>query len=255
MFFACHLRSSSDSSSQEPFVARKSEKADIQNEVKTGNVPFKELVFNASYVELFQNWGRESAWLNTVGLGLAPIKPAYATGAHRSRLVELLRRGYYEDQLSSDEMDRIVTWIDLGGPYYPDYASAHPTNVAGRSPISIAQLNRLTELTKVSIADGQGNPGFASHRLWISFDRPEVSPCLRKLDKAGDAYREALAIIRAGQDELRKNPEADQPGFRPCEEHQVRETKYQALRDREQDRRQALSDGRKVFEPEIGVKR
>ena len=40
----------------------------------------KELVFNASYVELFQNWGRESAWLNTVGLGLAPIKPAYATG-------------------------------------------------------------------------------------------------------------------------------------------------------------------------------
>jgi len=208
----------------------------------------KELVFNASYVELFQNWGRESAWLNTVGLGLAPIKPAYATGAHRSRLVELLRRGHYEVRLSADEMDRIVTWIDLGGPYYPDYASAHPTNVAGRAPISIAQLNRLTELTGVSIADGQGNPGFASHRRWISFDRPEVSPCLRKLDKAGDAYREALAIIRAGQDELRKNPEADQPGFRPCEEHQVRETKYQALRDREQDRRQALSEGRKAYD-------
>ena len=87
----------------------------------------KELVFNASYVELFQNWGRESAWLSTVGLGLAPIKPAYATGAHRSRLVELLRRGHYEVRLSPEEMDRIVTWIDLGGPYYPDYASAIPT--------------------------------------------------------------------------------------------------------------------------------
>jgi hypothetical protein len=215
----------------------------------------KELVFNASYVELFQNWGRESAWLNTVGLGLAPIKSAYATGAHRSRLVELLRRGHYEVRLSPEEMDRIVTWIDLGGPYYPDYACAHPANVAGRAPLSIDQLNRLAALTGLPLSDGQGNPGFAGHRLWVSFDRPEVSPCLRKLDKTGDAYREALAIIQAGQAELRKNPEADMPGFRPCEEHQVREAKYRALREREQDRRQALSDGRKVFDPEIGVER
>ena len=208
----------------------------------------KELVFNASYVELFQNWGRESAWLNTVGLGLAPIKPAYATGAHRSRLVELLKRGHYEVRLSPEEMDRIVTWIDLGGPYYPDYACAHPNHVAGRAPLSIAQLNRLAALTGLPLSDGQGNPGFAGHRLWLSFDRPEVSPCLRKLDQAGDVYREALAIIQAGQDELRKNPEADMAGFRPCEEHQVREAKYQALREREASRRQALAEGRKAYD-------
>ena len=79
-------------------------------------------------------------------------------------------------------------------------------------------------------------------------DRPEASPCLRKLDKAGDMYREALAIIRAGQDELRKNPEADMPGFHPCEEHQVREAKYQALREREASRRQALAEGRKAYD-------
>ena len=69
----------------------------------------KELVFNASYVELFQNWGREGAWLDTIGPGLAPIKPAYATGAHRSRLVDLLRRGHYDVRLSPEELDRIVT--------------------------------------------------------------------------------------------------------------------------------------------------
>jgi hypothetical protein len=212
----------------------------------------KELVFNASYVELFQNWGRESAWLNTVGLGLAPIKPAYATGAHRSRLVELLRRGHYEVRLSLEELDRIVTWIDLGGPYYPDYACAHPTNVAGRAPLSIAQLNRLAELTGLPLSDGQGNPGFAGHRLWLSFDRPEVSPCLRKLDKASDAYREALEIIQAGQAELRKNPEADMPGFRPCAEHQVREAKYQTLREREASRRQALAEGGKAYDVGMG---
>jgi len=75
---------------------------------------------------------------------------------------------------------------------------------------------------------------------------------------AGEEYLrrlEALAIIQAGQAELRKNPESDMPGFRPCAEHQVREAKYQALRNREQNRRQALSDGRKVFDPDIGVAR
>ena len=123
--------------------------------------------------------------------------------------------------------------------------------MAGRAPLSIAQLNRLAALTGLPLSDGQGNPGFAGHRLWLSFDRPEVSPCLRKLDKAGEAYREALAIIQAGQAELRKNPESDMPGFRPCDEHQVREAKYQALRDREQNRCQALSNGRKVYDPDI----
>jgi hypothetical protein len=78
---------------------------------------------------------------------------------------------------------------------------------------------------------------------------------LQHLDKTGEAYREALAIIQAGHDQLRRTPEADMPGFRPCEEHQLREVKYQSLREREQNRRQALSDGRKVFDPEIGVER
>ncbi|MBM3861327.1 MAG: hypothetical protein FJ395_17000 [Verrucomicrobia bacterium] len=215
----------------------------------------KELVFNASYVELFQNWGKTNALLNTVGLGLAPINPAYAIGSHRSRLVDVLKRGHNKVTLSAQEMDRIVTWIDIGGPYYPDYSCSHPTNVAGRAPISVAQLNRLGELTGISLSDAQGNPGYAGHRLWITFDRPELSPCLRKLDKASAAYREALAIIRAGQDELRRNPEADMDGFRPCDEHQSRETKYQALRDREQTRRHALAAGRKVFDPGIGMEK
>ncbi len=222
-----------------------------QSEAKLVLAGDKELVFNASYVELFQNWGREGAWLNTVGLGLAPIKPAHTTGAHRSRLVELLRRGHYEVCLSPEEMDRIVTWIDLGGPYYPDYACAHPTNVAGRAPLSIAQLHQLAALTGLPLIDVEGNPGFAGHRLWLSFDRPELSPCLSQLDKSGEAYREALAIIQAGQAELRQTPEADMPHFRPCAEHQIREAKYQTLRQREAGRRQALAEGRKVYDAGI----
>jgi hypothetical protein len=208
----------------------------------------KELVFNASYVGLFQNWGKTNALLNTVGLGLAPINPAYAIGSHRSRLVEVLKGGHNKVALSAEELDRIVTWIDIGGPYYPDYACAHPTNVAGRATITEAQAGRLEKLTGISVRGGERNPTHATHRLWLSFNRPELSPCLRKLDKTSEAYREALAIIRAGQAELRKNPEADQPGFRPCEEHQARETKYQALHEREQTRRQALADGQKLYD-------
>lgn len=213
----------------------------------------KELVFNASYVDLFQNWGTQEALLSTVGLGLAPIPAPYSIGSHRSRLVEILRRGHYDVTLSADELERIVAWIDIGGPYYPDYASAHPANVAGRAPISIIELKRLGELTGIDFVDAQGNPGFTRHRLWMTFDRPELSPCLRKLDKASGAYREALAIIRAGQDELRKNPDADMPGFRPCEAHQAREAKYQMLREREQNRRQAMAEDRKVRDPGLGV--
>lgn len=212
----------------------------------------KELVFNASYVELFRNWGTDKALLNTVGLGLAPIPPAYAIGSHRSRLVETLRRGHNDVALSAEEMERIVTWIDIGGPYYPDYACAHPANVAGRAPISATQAKRLEMLTGVKLADDAGNPGYAAHRLWISFDRPELSPCLRKLNQGSEAYREALAIIRAGQTELHNNPDADLPGFHPCKDHQARETKYQALRKREESRHQALVEGRKVYDP--GVK-
>jgi len=92
---------------------------------------------NASYVELFQNWGRESAWLNTVGLGCAD-QPAYATGAHRSRLVELLKPGHYEvpPVAGGDGPDR--TWIDLGGRTTRTMPARIPTMVAGarRCPIA-----------------------------------------------------------------------------------------------------------------------
>jgi hypothetical protein len=212
----------------------------------------KELVFNASYVALFQNWGKPEALLNTVGLGLAPINPAYAIGSHQSRLVKLLKDGHHEVKLSPEESEKIITWIDIGGPYYPDYYSANPDNVAGRSPLTIAQTKRLEKLTGLKILGGfSDSPVHAQHRFLISFDRPELSPILKKLDPNTEPYREGLAIIRAGQELMKKNPEADQPGFVACAEHQARETKYQRLRERERIRREALADGRKIYDPGI----
>ncbi|MBE0653818.1 MAG: hypothetical protein IH594_08465, partial [Bacteroidales bacterium] len=203
----------------------------------------------------FQDWGKPEALLNTVGLGLAPVNPAYVVGSHQSRLVKLLRDGHQNVKLSPEEIGKIITWIDIGGPYYPDYYSANPDNVAGRSPLTIAQTKRLEELTSLKILTGfRDSPTHDQHRFLISFDRPERSPILGKLDPASEAYREALSIIRAGQELMKKNPEADQPGFIPCADHQAREKKYQRLTERERIRREALATGRKVYDPGIGPK-
>ncbi len=211
----------------------------------------KELVFNASYVELFQWWGRPQALLDTVGLGLAPVEPAYSVGSHQSRLLRILREGHEDVGLSPEEMDRIVTWIDIGAPYYPDYACAHPHNVAGRAPLTIAEVRRLDELTGRTMLDRNGNPGWSTHRLGISFDRPELSPCLDDLAPGSAAYEEALALIRTGQVELRKRPEADMPSFQRCAEHLAQQAKHDRLSKREAERRAALSKGERVYDPGI----
>ena len=62
----------------------------------------------------------------------------------------------------------------------------------------------------------------------ISFDRPELSPGLAKLPQSDSRYAEALAIIRSGQESLKKNPNPDAEGFVACEADQQRERKYEA---------------------------
>lgn|GEM_PF-3411110 len=120
----------------------------------------------------------------------------------------------------------------------------------GRAPLTMAQAERLGVLTGLPLTGGpQGSPGADSYRLWLSFARPELSPCLSKLEKAGEAYREALAMLTAGQGELRQNPEADMPGFSPCAEHQARADKGCRLGERERARGEALATQRKLYDP------
>lgn len=222
---------------------------------KAGDVlvlaPDKELVFNASYVELFKNWSYENAFINTLGLGTAPIIPAYAAGSHQSKLIQVLANGHHGVSLSDAEMDRIITWIDIGGPYYAEYGSANPDNVAGRAPLSVDQVRRLEELTSVSILSGRGQhgyPNFLNYDLWISFDRPELSPILNDMENDSPSYHEALTIIREGQQALIANPDADLPGFVLSDEHQVREARYKMLLEREYLRRQAIEEGQKIYD-------
>ena len=81
-------------------------------------------MFSRSYEALMQG-----KWVNTIqewnggnyAMMHAEAAPPYTYGSHRSRLVDLLRKGHYEAQLPREEFIRLVTWIDCGAPYYGSY--------------------------------------------------------------------------------------------------------------------------------------
>ena len=82
----------------------------------------------------------------------------------------------------------------------------------------------------------------------VSFDRPELSPCLKGLATNSTAYAEALGLIRSGQKSLQALPRADMSGFVPCEidrKRQAHSEKYQAV---ERDARQAIREKRKIMD-------
>jgi Ni,Fe-hydrogenase III large subunit len=85
----------------------------------------------------------------------------------------------------------------------------------------------------------------------ISFDRPEKSPCLTKLEARSSEYKEALSIIRAGAKALKKTPRSDMPRFVASEGDQQRTERYEEMRRAEIAFRAALKDGRKLYDADI----
>ena len=188
-----------------------------------------------------------------VGAGPFQVQLPMTWGSHASRLVDVLLDGHNDPdvdrQIKLDEegFDRIVTWIDVNAPYYPDYASAYGDNLYGRSPLDDKQLGRLSELTGLELKDR----AFVAH---VIFSRPELSPCLDGFSDSSDPdYREALAIIRAGSRILNTRPRADSPGFQLVSPTEVdQEAKYQARLRVEATMRQAIVRGETRYEQTPG---
>jgi hypothetical protein len=198
--------------------------------------------FNTSYNEL---WRKK--YMKAIGAGPSYIQQAYSWGSHASKLVKTIREGHNDVRLTDAEFETIVTWIDLNAPYYPSYDCTYPDNLAGRSPLSNAQIERLGRLTGVPFAN------LANHRAnlgpQVSFDRPELSPCLNKFKDTNDpGYVEALEIIRAGSRMLQERPRADMDNFRPCPLHQQRQQQYVMRQQIEMRNRQAIRKGQKHYE-------
>jgi len=199
-------------------------------------------VFNASYNEL---WRKK--YIQAIGAGPADTQPAYSWGSHPSKIVQKIRKGHKDVKLTTDEFERVVTWIDLNATYYPRYDCAYPGNLAGRSPLNNDQIKRLTELTGVPLARlASYNSNLGPQ---VSFDRPELSPCLAKIDDPNSpAYAEAVTIIQAGKDMLAKHPRADMPGFEACPIDQQRQQKYVRQQQTERANRQAIEENTKRYD-------
>ncbi|MCY2996313.1 MAG: hypothetical protein NTY19_51975 [Planctomycetota bacterium] len=225
------------------------------------------LTFNTAYTELWRK-----GYLHCVGAGPAEIQPAYSWGARASRLVQVLlpsrisgaepvaghptadappspagTKGHEQLRLTAEEFDRIATWVDLNGVYYPTYASAYPDSLTGRVVLDAAQLGRLSQLTGEDFGAQRSYSGNRGPE--VSFDRPELSPVLARFSDKNDArYRETLAIIQAGQAQLVQRPRGDTLDFQPCEVDQRREAKYALRRQIELRNRAALRAGQKVYD-------
>lgn len=188
------------------------------------------LVFNTSYLELHRKsarrWfpdppGGPKLLIKAVHDGPPEVLPAYAWGAHRSRLVDVLRAGHEGVVLDRESFDRIVTWIDMNAPYYGSYFSVYRDNVYGRAPLNDQQMIQLAELTglpyrvpaehvnlNLMAIDGTELAGSQ-----VNFTRPEWSPCLTRFaDQNDPRYRQALALIQAGRAQLAQQPREDMLG-------------------------------------------
>lgn len=190
----------------------------------------KTLFFNISYLDLHRKSGvvftldpptAPKPLIKVVNHGPPEVLPAYSWGSHRSKLVDVIRAGHGGMKVDPESLDRVLTWIDLNAVYYGSFACTRPDNPGGRSPLTAAQLARLSQLTGLNVADEIAGS-------WVNLTRPQLSPCLTLNLPGGSgkprfsgpddpAYREALAIIQAGADDLRAHPRMDMPGAVPSE--------------------------------------
>ena len=182
------------------------------------------MVFNVSFLEIRRRaplrWypdkpGQKKELVKAVDDGPPEVLPAYAWGACRSRLVDVIRNGHHSVKLSTEELDRIITWIDLNTPYYGSYFCNYPNNPYGRSPLSFGDIKKLAELTGAGpMLQAKGAVSGPAAGTGINFTRPENSACLQGMNNTNDnKYKEALNIIRKGQKTLYSVTRADMPEF------------------------------------------
>jgi hypothetical protein len=193
-------------------------------------------LFNTSYVEL-----RSKDLVRVINAGPPEVQMPKSWGSHASRLVSVLLSGHANPEidrqikLTPEDIDRVLTWIDINAPYYAEYAGgAYRGNAFGRCPIDNGMLARLQQLT--------GALNLAGEMTAINFTRPELSPCLSRFADRNDLrYQEALKMIRSGKEKLAHDPRPDMPNFRLTDPTEVaQQHKYDALRKAETEARAAI---------------
>ncbi|MCG8510333.1 MAG: hypothetical protein MI741_13980, partial [Rhodospirillales bacterium] len=233
----------------------------------------KGIVFNHSYVNLLRssptNYVRSEhehddklPLVSLVGAGPVKTIPPYSWGSHRSRLIRLLREGHYDVELDRESFDRLVTWIDLNGPYYPGHRSYYIANTTGRSPLNHHDLRELGQLiaqtpkgaelgwTRVNeYTCGEIGRIMGRHGPPVNFTRPRMSACLKVFDDQDTpSYRRALALIEKGRQNLADHPRLDMPGFVPSAMHQAQLQHLDERREIQARIRRAILADERVYD-------
>jgi len=157
------------------------------------------------------------------------IEP-YAAGSHQSRLIKLIDDGHYGVALTPDERDRLVTWVDLNGPYYGTYELNWPDRYVGRDALpalgSIQQTLSERNCARCHSAGvGTDTQMNLTHPQWSAV---LTSPLPREAGGLGlcgkgnyagpedPAYQSILSVLTAAAEALRADPRMDMPGARPA---------------------------------------
>lgn len=157
--------------------------------------------FNAAYVNMYVK-----KIVSLIGGGPATLQPAYSWGSHKSLLTKIIDSDHYGVELTKEEREELYKWMDLNGPYYPVYESAFENNWGGRSPLNDTELAELAELTGLNW--GVLNRWSRELGAQISFQRPELSPCLSLIAEEKGKER-AIEIIKIGGERLKETPRGD----------------------------------------------
>jgi hypothetical protein len=200
------------------------------------------LSFNWSYIEL---WSK--GYVGVIGAGPAGHLPPYSWGSHASRLVAHLRKGHQKVRLSKEDLDRIVTWVDLNGPYYPTTCSSD--GGGGRSA-SRGDTHRILKIAKLREVDVFRTEFFTGPM--VNLDRPEQSPCLSRVKKGSPEYDKLLEAIHDSAKRVRARPRGDvMEGFVPCAQDARRLEHRRKYAEYERRVRKAIREGAELRDADL----
>lgn len=202
----------------------------------------KNQFFNAAYINLYVN-----KVVGLIGGGPADIQQPYSWGSHNSRLSQIIEGDHHGVKLTQKEKEWLYAWMDLNGVYYPVYESAFDNTLSGRSPLTYAEIDCLSELTGVNLRSL--NTHTRTLQAQISFDRPAESPILDGIRNDKSKYDVALALIELGSERLRNTPRGDiERDLVPCQRHEAMLKKYDERIQNHKEVNNAISSGGKIYD-------
>ncbi|MHB8969874.1 MAG: NPCBM/NEW2 domain-containing protein [Pirellulaceae bacterium] len=152
-------------------------------------------------------------------------QPPYTYGSCVSPLVKLLESGHYDVALTSEQWERLVTWIDTNAVYYDRYESdAHNRRIfvdQVRSEMEAVYARRCADCHGEKDEGRQGNWWMSLNRRDVAHSRMLIAPLSRSAggwQRCGEAvfadandpdYQRLLAALMTLRDSLAAEPRAD----------------------------------------------